>query len=54
MVSYRVRRVSFKKTASGQLGLLTKLIEPKTHRIAYIHLSLFFGCIIYCLSADVV
>lgn len=33
MVSYRVRRVSLKETASGQLGLLTKLIEPKTHRI---------------------
>ena len=33
MVSYRVRRVSLKETAPGQLGLLTKLIEPKTHRI---------------------
>lgn len=42
MVSYRVRRVSFKETASGQLGLLTKRIEPKTHRIAFIQLSLFF------------
>lgn len=54
MVSYRVRRVSFMETASGQLGLLTKLIEPKTQRIAFIHLSLFFWCIIYCLSVDVV
>lgn len=50
MVSYRVRRVSFKETASGQLGLLTKLIEPKTQRIAFIHLSLFLVYNILSLS----
>lgn len=39
MVSYRVRRVNFRETESGQLRLLTKRIEPKKYRIALIHLS---------------
>lgn len=43
MVSYRVRRVNFRETESGQLRLLTKRIEPKKYRIALIHLSLLFG-----------